>query len=372
MAYLPVTMHVLFVAGGSVGHTAPAVAVWQALKDLQPDATAFFICAPRKDECEFLQKERIVFYPLPIPRIGVALPWNFVRALFGTWNIMKEEKPDAVFSKGGALSVPVCLAAWLRGIPIVLHESDAVMGTANRVIAKIAKKICVGMEAPREEKSPLQTSSSTLNAQRSKLMFTGNPVRPMMREGKKEEGLRITGYSGAKPILCINGGSQGAQVLNEWLIAHIDALLPLCDVIHITGRGKTGAPEKPGYWHREFVVEELPHLYAITTLAVTRAGAGTISELAATGVPAVLVPLPGLAHDHQLLNARLAAASGGCIVTPQEGLSDHLFPAVTSLLADGTACTEMSARMHTLDVPSASRQIAEVIVSCLAPSARGA
>ncbi len=362
-------MKTLFVCGASVGHVAPAVAVWQALKEVQPDAESFFVCAPRKDEETFLAQAGVRFSTLPIPRLSVLFPIVFMRSFFGAWAIIGRENPDCVFSKGGALSVPVCIVARLQGIPVFLHESDAVLGTANKLIAGIAKAVFWGF-APHYD-TP-ETSANMRPVWGKLMVATGNPVRPLMRTGSREEGLRITGFTGTRPIICINGGSQGAQVLNAWVIANQQALLAHCDIIHITGRGKAAAPAATGYWSREFVIGELPHLYAVTTLAITRAGAGTISELAATAVPAVLVPLPGLAHDHQTHNARRAEASGGCIVTTQDTLHDHLFVTVTSLLADRAKCGEMAARMRTLDHPSAARQIAEVMVSCLARSSQPA
>lgn len=345
-------MKILFACGGSIGHVAPAVAVWRALSEKHPGAAAVFVCANREDEKEFLAKEMLRFQTLPVPRLGFPFLWKFPQGFFGSFSILKQEKPDAVLSKGGAMSVPLSLAAWVKGIPVVLHESDAVMGTANRMIARIARHVCLGTGEPRSAKE----------------VMTGNPVRPLMREGKKEEGRRITGLSGAKPVLMVNGGSQGAKTLNEWVAANIGRLLPVCDIIHITGRGKRGADKRDGYFCAEFVTSELPHLYACSSLALTRAGAGTIGELAATGTPAILVPLPGLAHDHQTKNAVQAAASGGCMVMQQDDLPGHLFPLLTSILADHGKQAEMSARIRTLDRPAAALQIAEVIAACLAPA----
>lgn len=344
-------MEILFVSGGSVGHLAPAVAVWRALRTLAPEAHAHVICAQRTDEREFLRTENLPAIPMPVPKRGVLFPVIFLRSFIRSRTVLSELRPDVVMSKGGALSVPLCLAAKLRGIPVVLHESDAVMGLANRLVARLADTVCLGFDVP----------SAHAHA-----VFTGNPVRPTVTQGAREEGLRITGLSGKRPILLVMGGSQGAAVLNEWVKEHLHGLLEHCDVMHITGRGKQGAPVREGYWRREFVTAELPHLYAAASLAVSRAGAGSLSELAANRIPTVLVPIPHLANDHQTKNAEIARRNGACAVTPQADLQRHLFTTVTSLLSDEAKRTEMSAQMALLQRPDAAVQIAKEVLRCVA------
>ncbi len=341
-------MRALFVSGGSVGHLAPALAVWKSLQAMAPGAACHFICAQRSDEIDVLTRENIPFSALSLPKHS---PIRFVKNMASAWKRMTAFRPEVVFSKGGSLSVPVCLVAWVRGIPIVLHESDAVMGLANSMVARLATTICVGM--------PQKSMTKTF-------VLTGNPVRPLVTEGKKEEGLKLTGLSGTRPILLVIGGSQGAQFLNEWVAAHLATLLTHCDVIHITGRGKAGAPHTNGYWSTPYAHDELKHLYACTDLAVSRAGAGAISELAATAIPTILVPLPGLAHDHQTKNARAACGSGGCEVMQQPEVNDHLILRVVALLENTLKRREMSQRMTSLYRPDAARQIAVLVSACVA------
>lgn len=344
-------MHILFVSGGSVGHLAPAVAVWRAVRSLAPDAQAHVLCAERADEREFLRAEGMDAVPMPLPRRGLLFPLLFLRALLRSFALLKTLRPDVVMSKGGALSVPLCIAARLRGIPIVLHESDAVMGLANRIVSLMATTVCLGFDGASGHR---------------RAVVTGNPIRPMVTQGSKEEGMKLTGLTGDRPVLLVTGGSQGAAVLNAWVQENIHGLLEHCDVVHITGRNKAGAGHRPGYWQREFVTDELPHLYAMASLAVCRAGAGSIFELAATGVPAVLVPIPELANNHQVKNAEVVERSGGCVVTPQAEVQRHLFGVVTSLLADRAKRDEMSARMASVRRPDAALQIAREVLACVA------
>lgn len=266
--------------------------------------------------------------------------------------ILREKRPSVVFSKGGYMSVPVCWAAHRLKIPIMLHESDVISGWANRLVARWADVICLGT---------LETTPPG-----PKYAVTGNPVDPGITQGSRDDGLGLTGLSGTRPILLVLGGSQGSLSINEVIAANLDALLAVCDIIHITGKGKrTIRRSQEGYWQVPFAFEELPHLYALADLAVSRAGANTIADLAANGIPAILVPLRGVAHDHQERNARQAETSGGCIVLEQHLLNRELVSTVQKLL-EPREQARMSHAIRSLFHPDATRQIAELIGRYLA------
>lgn len=288
----PVT--IVFVAGGSIGHIAPCLAVWEVLKRIEPDARTLFLCSNRLEDTRFLEKEGVEFVALGSRRVSF---FNIVPRVVRAWTLLRKWLPDVIFSKGGGVTIPVALAAWMLQIPLVVHESDAVSGRATRFLSRFAKKVIRG--------------------------FPNNPVRSSMSHGSRNEGLRITGLSGNRPILLVLGGSQGAMALNDAVAHHLDELLSFVDIIHLTGEGK-GLPRrsvrrgsatprreaKPGYWETPFAHEELPHLYAAADFALSRAGAGSISELAANGIRGILVPLEGLAHDHQVMNAEASSGRG--------------------------------------------------------------
>lgn len=197
------------------------------------------------------------------------------------------------------------------------------------------------------------------------MVVTGNPIRSEIMNGSHEEGLRITGLSGTRPIFLVLGGSQGAVALNIAVRANIDELLTFCDVIHLTGTGKSGAEARPSYWSRPFVDAELPHLYACADFALCRSGAGTISELAAHSIPAILCPLTGLAQDHQTVNAVVAEQTGGCMIVQQEILEKNLVPFVRQFVDDPGKRERMATAMHSLAHPAAARRIAEIIADTL-------
>lgn len=335
---------ILFVGGASAGHLAPLIAVWQELQEMHHDLDALFVCSDRKEDAIFLDAAGLRHTAVPLPRRTLFLPVTLVRGFLIARSIIKKQKPSAVFSKGGAVSVPVCFAAKSLRVPIILHESDAVMGLANRMISAIATKVCRGIDEHKKGE-----------------LYTGNPVRKEIAEGSREEGLRITGLSGEKPIFLATGGSQGSVALNEAIARNIDALLEFCNVIHLTGKGKETHLKKDGYWSAPFAHSELAHLYACADCALSRGGAGAISELLANSIPMFLTPLRGLAQDHQEKNVRAMEGSGVAIVIEQTELQEKLVHTVNALLSDSKKMAAMKEKMQQFDPIGAARQIAKTV-----------
>jgi UDP-N-acetylglucosamine--N-acetylmuramyl-(pentapeptide) pyrophosphoryl-undecaprenol N-acetylglucosamine transferase len=353
---------ILFVGGGTLGHITPAVAIARALQDRNPDISVHFVCSPR-GEAEFLQKESLPFTIIDAPRLSWNFPWKFFLAHRKALRLLRSLKPQLIFSKGGYVSVPMCFAAKKLGIPIILHESDAVMGRANRLIAKMATKVCLGFP----KNSYTQESSKRTNEQTSKL-FTGNPLRSEITKGSREEGLRITGFSGKRPILLIMGGSQGAQTFNEWTHHNLTNLTNICDVIHLTGHGKqihekTSTPKN--YWATEFAHAELPHIYACTDLAVSRSGAGSIAELLGNGIPGIFIPLTGVAHDHQMHNAESLYKRGLCWLVTQIDMDRELLNVVSQLLLNSKARDEIRSKIRAERQGDSTGQIVKLISDIL-------
>lgn len=331
-----ICMKLLFAAAGSIGHIAPCIAVWRAVQRLESGATAHFVCSTRPEDQSFLRKEDVPFATLSVRRVSLlSLPVMVARA----WMLLRRERPAAIFTKGGSVTIPIALAGWLRGIPIVVHESDAVPGRATRFITRFATITIDGFAM-------------------------GNPLRPGIADGSRERGLAITGLSGTRPVLFVTGGSQGAQALNEVVVRHIDDLLRVVDIIHITGEGKRGIEgTRPGYWKSAFVHGDLAHLYAAADLALSRAGSGAIGELAANGIPTILTPLEGLAQDHQVKNAEAATAAGGCILLPQAFLAHDLVATVRDLAVHPEKRAAMKQKILTLHKPQADVAVAKILLA---------
>src|SRR3989338_3927572 len=170
-------MKLLFAACGSIGHIAPCIAVWRAVQTIEPAAEAHVICSTRPEDQTFLQKEGMTFTALGERNVRVwTLPVMFLRA----WRLLGHVKPDVIFTKGGGVTIPVALAGWIRRIPIVVHESDAIAGRATRFIAPVATVVCYGFQ--KEVASCELRVAGTRNPKpETRNHFTGNPTRPKNR-----------------------------------------------------------------------------------------------------------------------------------------------------------------------------------------------
>jgi UDP-N-acetylglucosamine--N-acetylmuramyl-(pentapeptide) pyrophosphoryl-undecaprenol N-acetylglucosamine transferase len=189
----------------------------------------------------------------------------------------------------------------------------------------------------------------------SKVVFTGNPVRSEILKGRAEEGYRLTGFHPGKPIVLVMGGSQGAQQINELLIHDFYSLVPHFQIIHITGKGKQTGLQHPSYIQFEYVGEELKHLYAITDLVVSRAGANSLYELALMKKPNILIPL---SNADQLGNAAYFQQQGGSVILDTPSLNDILL----ALWKNSDQTASMKEALGRLARPEAAQRIAGILL----------
>lgn len=247
------------------------------------------------------------------------------RVVIGTLQaagIMLRERPDAVFSKGGFVSVPVAVAAWLLRIPVVSHESDLTPGLATRIIARFARQL-------------VYTFPETGRYLPQGAEQTGTPVRPELLEGDKARGAVLCGFdpAAALPTLLVMGGSQGAQRLNEALLAALPVLTQTWRIVHLTGKGKAIDFRHERYKAFEFVSDEMKDLLALADVVVSRAGANSIFELVAVGKPMLLVPLEQGSRGDQVVNAESFERSGWAHVLREKDLTTASFLAQVARLA---------------------------------------
>ena len=197
--------------------------------------------------------------------------------------VLRKIKPNIVFSKGGFVGFPVVVAAWLRRIPAIIHESDAIPGLATKLCAPFAKKILLGYK---------QTNSEAFGLKyKKKTQVVGNPIRPEILKGSTAKAKKLTGFKGKKPVLLIIGGSAGAQQLNKIVREEKDRLTEIFDVIHITGKGKGRKQKSKSYFAIPYANKEMKDLYALASLALSRAGANSLAEFEALKLPTLLYPL---------------------------------------------------------------------------------
>jgi UDP-N-acetylglucosamine--N-acetylmuramyl-(pentapeptide) pyrophosphoryl-undecaprenol N-acetylglucosamine transferase len=231
--------------------------------------------------------------------------------------ILKEIKPDVVFSKGGFVSVPVVRAAASLKIPCIIHESDLTPGLANKLCIPVAKKVCCNFP------------ETVANLPKGKAVLTGTPIRAELFSGDREKGLTLCGFtsSSEKPLLMIMGGSQGAASVNDAVRRHLEELLQDFRIVHLCGSGKYDSSKDgiEGYKQFEYVKDELRHLFAAADLIISRAGANAIFEILALQKPNLLIPLSIGTRGDQILNARSFESQGFSQVlveSEEEGILD--------------------------------------------------
>jgi UDP-N-acetylglucosamine--N-acetylmuramyl-(pentapeptide) pyrophosphoryl-undecaprenol N-acetylglucosamine transferase len=251
------------------------------------------------------------------------------------------------------VAVPVAWAAWLLRIPVVSHESDVTPGLANRLIAPLARKL-------------LYTFPETGKYVKGDSEHVGTPVRAELLAGSRERGLALTGFAKDErlPTYLVTGGSQGAQRLNDALLAVLPGLVGHARVIHLTGKGKAIPFTHAHYKAFEYVQDELKDLFAVTDFVVSRAGANSLFEFLALRKPMLLVPLELGSRGDQVINAEAFARSGWAHVLREKDLTKETFGAALERLAvDGPA-------MVTREAEFDGRGVADRILTILASTVR--
>ncbi len=315
-------MKIILTGGGTAGHVSGNMALVPSLKKhrFQID----YIGTKRGMEKDITAKDPdIIYHPISAGRLNRSITLENVRDAFRVLKglndaekLIKEIKPDIVFSKGGFVTVPVVVAAHIHKIPVIIHESDYTLGLANKLSARFADKVCT-------------TFPETAAAYHSdKYICTGSPLRQDLFTGSREKGLELCGFDGKKPVLIIMGGSLGARAINELVKASVSTLVNKFDIIHIYGKSGTDPDLEGirGYKQFGYVSEELRHLFAASDLAVSRAGSNSIFEFLAAKKPMLLIPLPkGESRGDQILNAQSFAKSGYALSVDQDELDSEKF-----------------------------------------------
>lgn len=371
---------ILFTGGGSGGHIYPIVAVARALKIFTKGKypLRLFYLGPKDNFCRLvLAREGVKVKTITAGKIRrylnpLAIMQNIVDSLikipFGTVQAFFELMfigPDIIFSKGGYGSFPVVASARILGIPVFLQESDIVPGMASRQIAPYALEIFTSF--PKTEFfSP------------KKVITVGNPIRLELLGGTKESAAKTYNLVGGRPIIFVMGGSLGAQRINNKILNILPRLLAQYEVIHQAGaqninqlkkEAPFAAPKEALIYYHPFGLaneKELADAYAAADLIISRAGAGSIFEIAAVKKPSILIPLPEAAQNHQVKNAYAYAACGAALVFEENNFTPNLFmEKLNDLLSHQEILAVMSKAAGEFARPKAAQIIAEYIVQYL-------
>lgn len=373
----PRPLRIVVTGGGSGGHANPAIAFIEGWRDCKADSSPEFhyLGSHTGVESRLAAARHIPYHPISTGKlrryVSLRNLTDAVRVVAGTlqaFALLTRLGPDAVFSTGGFVSVPVVAAARLLGIPILAHEQTVSSGLANRIASRLADRVAISF------------ASSARFFPAHKVVLTGIPLRQSLFEGKPERFYAATGLEPALPLVYLTGGAQGSRVLNEAVAAVLPRLLQVACVAHQCGQhasydalammkqATAGLPpeSRRRYYLFDYLDHGLGDLMAATTLLVGRAGAGTVCEAMALALPAILVPLASSAGDEQRKNARLLVDAGQALTIEEAELDGpRLLDAVSSLLAAPGRLEAMRQAARGLFVPGAvGRLITEVESLC--------
>lgn len=372
-------MKLIVTGGGTGGHVSPAVAVITRLRErsaaegwpLELLYVGSMMGVERRTMSALgvpytaIQTGKLRRYLSPQTPVDllIRLPAGFLQAL----SAVRRFQPDAIFSTGGYVCVPTIIAGWLLRVPSLTHEQTALVGLANRIAGRFATRVAVSFP------------QSAHYFRHGKVVVTGNPVRPSILEGDAERAARLFNFDPGRPTIYVTGGAQGAHAINLAVKNALPGLLECCQVIHQCGEGPngTGADLKMllearatlsqagqgQYKVQPFVGDELGDVYALASLIVGRAGAGTVNELANLGKPSVLIPLPGAAGGEQEANARALEKEEGAVVLLESDLTpNNLTAAVCGLVNDTARLAAMREGALRLATPGAADAIVEELL----------
>lgn len=358
-------MRVLLAGGGTGGHIFPAIAVAQELQERHPDVELRFAGSEQGREGDLVPRAGFALQSVmskPLLSAGVMRPvTSLLASLPGALRLVRSYRPQVVLGTGGYASAVTVFAAAMLNVPTVVLDFNAIPGRTNRALAPLVDRIGVSFAKAMEY---LPTG---------KCVLTGTPLRREFQAVSREGARAKLGLSGAAITLLIYGGSQGARRINEAALGAMHELLQNGEdlrIIHLCGSGDMAKARDalallPGRCRERYKLMEFAHnmheLIAAADLSVSRAGGG-IFELAACGVPMILVPLPNARDDHQLHNARIAERAGAARVILNSDLTAAtLLENVQSLLRDGATRHAMAERSRAFAIPDAAKRVCEVI-----------
>ncbi|HOV79784.1 MAG TPA: undecaprenyldiphospho-muramoylpentapeptide beta-N-acetylglucosaminyltransferase [Bacillota bacterium] len=339
-------MRFMLTGGGTGGHIYPALAIARGIRDRHPGAEIVYIGTARGMEADIIPKEGLPFIGIAGAGLqrklsfkNLLVLWQACRGFSQALAAIRRFRPHAVIGTGGYVCGPVVLAAVLCGIPTLIHEQNALPGITNRILSRFVDRVAVTF-----------SDSKKHFPRKEKVRLTGLPVRPeILRTGRKE-GMEKLGFKENRFLLLSFGGSRGARTINLAMLYVLERFAgdARLNILHVTGN--TGYEEFLDRCRKAGVdldnagnVAVKPYIYdmqdalAAADLVVSRAGAATLAEITALGVPAVLVPYPYASENHQEFNARALEKEGAAVVVPDRDLNGELLCRLISKLLDDPA-----------------------------------
>lgn len=359
---------VIISGGGTGGHVFPAISIANALRRIDRDIQILFVGARGKLEMEKVPAAGYNIVGLPVAGIDRKNPFRNILVFFRLMaslriasRTLREFRPHAAVGVGGYASGPVLRKAVKMKIPILIQEQNSYAGVTNRLLARKASVICVAYDGM-EKYFPAD-----------KIIKTGNPVRQNYDNltELREDALRLFGFDSGKPVVLVLGGSLGAGTINKCLSQNLDTLRKSgCQWLWQTGRYyyedvKKLVPEPGGPVSVHSFIDRMDLAFAAATVIISRAGAGTISELCLAGKPVILVPSPNVAEDHQTRNAMALGERGAAIVVPDSDAAELLLPEALKLVSDEEGRRTLSRNIAMMAERDADARIAGEVIKLI-------
>jgi len=360
---------IIIAGGGTGGHIFPAIAIANAIRKMQPNVDILFVGAKGKMEMEKVPQAGYHIEGLDIAGFNrssliknVGLPFKLIKSFFQVRTIFKKFKPAAVIGVGGYSSFPVLRFAQSQGIKTFIHESNSFAGKSNMLLGKKATTIFVAIDGM-EKFFPAK-----------KIIISGNPVRASITENKqtREEAMRFFGLDPNKKTVLSIGGSLGAKSINEALDKDIELFENNnLQLIWQTGKpyaaqGKARGEGRKNIWVSDFIIQ-MENAYAAADVVISRSGAMSVGELCVMKKPALFVPYPYAAEDHQSVNAKKLVDRNAAMMIKDSEASEKLVATIVSLANDETKQNELIKNISPLAITNADEVIAREILEMLPP-----
>lgn len=359
-------LRIIISGGGTGGHIFPAISIANALKNIMPECEILFVGALGRMEMERVPAAGYKIKGLPVAGLkrslsfeNLKLPFKLIKSLRMAGKIISEFKPDVAVGVGGYASGPMLWMAGRRGIPYIIQEQNSFAGLTNRLLGRRAKKICVAYEGMDKF------------FDKNKILLTGNPVRSGIRRSTQEmrdSAIDLYNLEKDKKTILVTGGSLGAGTLNrcikEWILTNVTCE---ANIIWQTGRyyyQEISAFNKlnPRNYIRCFeFIKDMDLAFAAADLVISRAGAGTISELCIAAKAVIFVPSPNVAEDHQTHNAKSLSDKGAAILIADKDADKELMVTAMKLIKDEVGISELESKIEKMALRDSAAKIAKEI-----------
>ena len=360
-------MRVLISGGGTGGHIYPAIALIHEIQRREPDSAFMYIGTKNGLEKEIVEREHIPFHALDITGFkrkisleNIKTVIRFLKGVSKSKSLIHKFAPDVVIGTGGYVCGPVVYAAAKSHVPTIIHEQNSVPGLTNKFLSRYVDRVALSMD---EAKGYFK---------HDKTILTGNPRASEILSGNPEEGLRSLGLKQGKKTVLIFGGSRGARPINDAVVE----LLPqfstkAYQVIYVTGQvhfekvmNEVEKQGKPGNISIQPFIHNMTDVLAAVDLVVSRAGATSLAEYTALGLPSILIPSPYVTNNHQEKNARALESHGAAIVITEEKLNaGALLTEIDSILNNNAKREMMKKHAEELGIPDAAERLYELMTS---------